>query len=196
LGSKVNAMVIGSANMISTAGVPKTLGIVIMGVFIASFAGTTLDSATRIQRYVVSELFSGTKLKFMTGRYAATAFAVITAAGLAFGTGANGKGALKLWPLFGAVNQLLAAVGLLLLTIYLKKEQRGWLCWLSGIPFAIMLSITVWAVAINERNFVVSKQWLLAGVNGLLIVLVGWTVVEGIAALASRPSESPLKDQG
>lgn len=50
LGSKLEAVVIGSSNLMESIGLPVALGIVIMGVFIASFAGTTLDSATRIQR--------------------------------------------------------------------------------------------------------------------------------------------------
>ncbi|MFC1526933.1 carbon starvation protein A, partial [Candidatus Latescibacterota bacterium] len=55
LGSKVAAFVEGGANMIAGAGLPKHIGVVLMGVFVASFAGTTLDTATRIQRYVISE---------------------------------------------------------------------------------------------------------------------------------------------
>ena len=197
LTSKISAMVIGSANMIATLGVPKALGIVVMGVFVASFAGTSLDSATRIQRYVVAELFGHTKLKVMTNRYAATAFAVISAAALAFATGANGKGALKLWPMFGAVNQLLATLGLMLITIYLKKQGRGILCLVSGVPFGMMLVITMWAAGLNEKSFIASKHWLLAGLNGLLIVLVVWTVVEGILALTrTGPDAEGMPEAG
>jgi len=70
LDSKIAAVVVGAGNMIGTLGVPKALGIVIMGVFIASFAGTTLDTATRIQRYVISELAGGWKLKPLANRWA------------------------------------------------------------------------------------------------------------------------------
>jgi carbon starvation protein len=48
--------VVGAANMVATFVIPKAIAIVIMGVFVASFAGTTLDTATRIQRYVIQEL--------------------------------------------------------------------------------------------------------------------------------------------
>ncbi|MCK5153294.1 MAG: carbon starvation protein A, partial [Spirochaetales bacterium] len=92
LGSKVAAFVVGGANMISFLGIPKAIAIVIMGVFVASFAGTTLDTATRIQRYVISELFGSIKLNFLTGKYVATFIAVGTALFLAFATGAGGKG--------------------------------------------------------------------------------------------------------
>jgi carbon starvation protein len=104
LGSKIGAFVIGSSNMISTLGIPQFIGITIMGVFVASFASTTLDSATRIQRYIVTELFVGLKINIFKNRFVATGFAVLSAALLAFITGADGKGALSMWPLFGAVN--------------------------------------------------------------------------------------------
>lgn len=49
--------------MIMTLGIPKQFTLAIMAVFLASFAGTTLDTATRIQRYVISELFTNLKLE-------------------------------------------------------------------------------------------------------------------------------------
>ena len=62
--------------MIATLGISKKFALVIMGVFVASFAGTTLDTATRIQRYVIAELFGGFKLNVLTNRYVATAVAI------------------------------------------------------------------------------------------------------------------------
>ena len=59
-----------------------------------------------------------------------TSIAVGSALILAFATGADGKGALELWPLFGAVNQTLAALALIIITLYLKA--RGDLKW-SGV---------------------------------------------------------------
>jgi carbon starvation protein len=98
LGSKISAFVIGAANMISMLGIPHQVAVVIMGVFVASFAGTTLDTATRIQRYVISELGSDLKIKQVANRHTATSVAVVSAALLAFASGADGKGALTLWP--------------------------------------------------------------------------------------------------
>jgi len=122
-------------------GIPLTLGKVIMGVFVASFTGTTLDTATRIQRYVVAELFTDMKINFMSNKYIAAAFAVITAFLLAFATGANGKGALKLWPLFGSINQLLAALTLLVITVYLKeKGGKKYLHHLYSFVFMIIIT--------------------------------------------------------
>ncbi len=177
LASKIDAVVVGSANMMAAAGVPQSIGKAIMGVFIASFAGTTLDTATRTQRYILSELFSEFHLKKLSGRYVTTAIAVLTAAGLAFASGANGTGALALWPMFGAVNQLLAALALLVITIYLR--HKGGSYWLiSGLPCAFMVIMTSWAMLINEMRFISEGQYLLAGINAFTLLLAGWMLVE------------------
>ncbi|MEO0965149.1 MAG: carbon starvation protein A [Planctomycetota bacterium] len=61
LAAKVGAFVDGAANFLKAMGVPAGWSVALMGVLVASFAGTTLDTATRLQRYVVQELFSGWK---------------------------------------------------------------------------------------------------------------------------------------
>ena len=152
LDSKVEAVVRGAANMLGSIGIPKAVGVIIMGVFIASFAGTTLDTATRIQRYVISELATSFRLGALANRWVATAIAVVGAGALAFGTGASGKGALTLWPMFGAVNQLLAALALLLITIYLRR-RGGWGYLLTLGPCLFMLVLTVWAMVTKEIEF-------------------------------------------
>ena len=150
-----------------------------MGVFVASFAGTTLDTATRIQRYVIAELFGGFKMNFLTGRYVATFIAVGSALVLAFATGASGKGALTLWPLFGAVNQTLAALALIIITLYLKR--RGGLGWLvAGLPAIFMAVMTIWAVVLNQVSYSASKNALLTVVNICILIIALWILVEGV----------------
>ncbi|MBC2703231.1 carbon starvation protein A [Desulfobacula sp.] len=189
LGSKIAAFVNGSANMIASTGLPNSVAVVIMGVFVASFAGTTLDSATRIQRYIVSELFGSLKMNFLTGKYIATFIAVATALALAFATGAGGKGALKLWPLFGAVNQTLAGLVLIIITVYLKT--KGGMKWLiSGIPAVFMMVMTIWALALNQSKFGTADNTLLQIVNGLILLLAIWIVVEGVIKFMSMKSDS------
>ncbi len=171
--------------MLCFIGIPAVIGKVIMGVFVASFAGTTLDTATRVQRYVVAEIFSDLKLKFMTNKYAATLFAVLTAMALAFATGADGKGALSLWPLFGAVNQMLAALTLLLITIYLKK--KGSLKYLvTALPCMFMTSITIWAVVINEITYIRQESWMLMIINGFILILAGCIITESFLMLVRK----------
>jgi carbon starvation protein len=198
LGSMINAFVIGSANMVEAIGIPVGITITIMGVFVASFAGTTLDTATRIQRYVVAELCGDVKLNFLTGRYPATLIAVGTALWLAFATGASGKGALTLWPMFGAVNQVLAALALTIITLYLKA--KGGLKWLiAGVPAIFMAIMTIWGVILNQTMFLSKHNALLTVINAAILILAVWIVIEGVArfiSLSGEPTGQPQEAAG
>ena len=96
LGAKVGAFVDGSANFLKAMSIPAEIAVAIMGVLVASFAGTTLDTACRLQRYVVQELaatfvgtskagesqsgsFSLNPLVWLTNKHGATIFAVVLA---------------------------------------------------------------------------------------------------------------------
>ncbi len=181
LSDKIAPVVIGAANMMGKLGIPETVGITLMGVFIASFAGTTLDTSTRIQRYVISELATDLRIPFLANRWVATSFAVLTAAGLAFATGADGKGAMVLWPLFGSANQLLAALALLLVTLYLKRKG-GLKFIVTAVPCLIMLVITNWAMVKNEMAFINKADWLLVIIGGVIFVLALWMTIEALIA--------------
>jgi len=186
LASKVGAFVIGSANMMQTFGLPHNIALVIMGVFVASFAGTSLDTATRIQRYVLTELFSSMGLNIFRNKYVATFGAVATAAALAFCAGAGGKGALKLWPLFGAVNQVLAALVLTVITLYLRQRgSKGWL--LTAIPACFMVVMTFWALIVNQGMYLQQGNALLQVINGLVLVIAAWVVGEGVVRFLKTP---------
>jgi len=179
LKSKLDAFVIGSANLLASYGIPLKIAVTIMGVFIVSFAATTLDTATRIQRYVISELGTSWGAKPITGRYVATFFAVITAMVLAFYSG-DGKGAMTLWPLFGTVNQLLAGLALLVLTIYLLRKKLP--IWIAFIPFIFMVVMDGWAMLINIRSFSSTGKTFLLVMSVIIFVLMLWMIAEAIAA--------------
>ncbi len=190
LGSKLAAFVNGSANMIESLGIPLNITLVIMGVFVASFAGTTLDTATRIQRYIVAEIFGHLKMDFLTGKYVATFIAVGTALILAFATGAGGKGALKLWPLFGAVNQTLAALALIIITVYLKS--KGGIKWLvSGIPAVLMSFMTIWALIENQTKFIGRHNMMLEVINAVILIIAIWIAVEGLLKFFTIEVDEP-----
>ena len=201
LGDKLQPVVVGASNMMGSLGIPQTLGFAIMGVFISSFAGTTLDSAVRIQRYVVGELAEDLKLPKLSNRWTATTIAVITAAALAFVNtqdgkitfGANALGALRLWPLFGTVNQLLAALALLVVTMYLKKS--GGLKYLvSGIPCIIMLIVTGWAMVLNEIKFCADRNILLIVIGGIVFLLAVWMTAETLVLFFRSKALSSSQD--
>ncbi len=192
LGSKVDAVVIGSANLLTSYGIPMKIAITIMGVFVVSFAATTLDSATRIQRYVISELGASWNVKPITGRYTATFIAVVTAMILAFYSG-DGKGALTLWPLFGATNQLLAGLALLVLTIYLLRKKRSIKAAL--IPFIFMVVMDGWAMLINITKFATTGKIFLLVLAIIIFALLIWMIIETLIAvkiLERNPEVEPF----
>ncbi len=183
LGSKVGAFVDGAANMMAMTGLPRGIAVALMGLFVASFAGTTLDTATRIQRYVVSELATDLKLPALQNRYTATAVVILSALLLAFASGADGKGALAMWPLFGAVNQTLGALALVIVTLYMKRTRKGWLWLTGGLPAVFMSVMTLWAGIDNQISFA-SSSLLLQAVNIFIIFIVLWIIVESLLAFA------------
>ncbi len=189
LSSKVGAFVEGSANMIEAIGIPKIVAMTIMGVFVASFAGTTMDTATRVQRYLLTETFP----KTFRNKFFSTGVVVAVALFLIFSSGANGKGALALWPLFGAVNQTLAALALLVVTIYLKgRSKLGWL--VSLLPAIFMFVVAAWAAVENQVNFGAKHNMLLQVLNVIIIISMVWVAVEGISVFSKTKYSPTLMD--
>ncbi len=180
LSAKLDAFIQGASNLLEGMGIPESFCLAVMAVFIVSFAATTIDSATRIQRYIVVELGKATKIKPLTGNTAATFFAIITALLLAFYDG-TGKGALRLWPLFGTVNQLLAGLALLAVTIFLARKKISIRYTLT--PMVLMLVVTGWAMVLNIRTFYDAQNWLLLVIGLLVMGLNVWLVLEGLVAL-------------
>ncbi len=188
LAAKLDAFVTGAVNMISVIGIPNQTVRTIMGVFIVSFAATTLDSATRIQRYVTAELAHTMRLRFLTGRHPATMVAVSCAFLLAFHQGfapqTVRQSALMLWPLFGTVNQLIAGMALLILTLYLSKQNKP--VFISAIPMLLMIVMTAWALTIKILGFYASGNRLLFCVGLGVMILEAWMVVECGLVLKQR----------
>ena len=81
--NKAAAFVLGGGALLEQIGLPSALAKTLMAVLVISFAATTLDTATRIQRFVLSELGIALKIKSLTNRYLATAVAVLPGAWLA-----------------------------------------------------------------------------------------------------------------
>lgn len=183
LGAKLGAFVNGAANMIASYGIPRNIAVTIMGVFIVSFAATTLDTATRIQRYVVSELALSVNLPSVSGRYPATFLAVVSAMGLAFYSG-DGKGAMSLWPLFGTVNQLMAALALLIITAYLARNGKPVVY--VAVPMVAMVTVTGWAMTLNMQKFYRSENLPLLVISLAVLGLEVWMIIESFIALRAR----------
>ena len=201
LGAKIGAFVDGSAYMItdtfSWIGVDIALATTIMGVFVVSFAATTLDTATRLQRYVITELAHVVKIKPLTNRYIATGVAVLTAGVLALWDG-KGKGVMILWPLFGTVNQLLASLGLLTATIWLYRRARP--VWYTIVPMAFMVVVASYAMIwLILNRFIPKGEYHLLIIGGLIFALEIWMLVESALVwleLRGRPAEARLEATG
>jgi len=191
LGDKLQGFVVGGANMIRGLGVPESVALTLIGVFICSFAGTTLDTATRLQRYIVSELAGTFRFRPLTGRYAATAVAVVTAGALCLLPGvfspkyAGGKGGMILWPIFGTTNQLLAGLALMVLTVYLLRRGSNYL--ITLIPMLFMMVMPGTALVMNLIKFFGDPSTIHLFIIGLIIAgLEVWMIVEAVLFVRSH----------
>jgi carbon starvation protein len=190
LGYKLSAFIQGSANMLKAYHIPVEIAISVMAVFIVSFAATTVDTATRIQRYVIVELSRAWGFGPLTRRQVATFFAVFTALVLAFYDG-TGKGAMRLWPLFGTVNQLLAGLALLVVTVYLAHRKVN--IFYTAIPMVFMVFMTGWAMIFNVYRFYSESNWLLLIIGSLVFMLKVWMIIEGVIVLRKVYGSSSSK---
>lgn len=195
LREKVSAFVDGGGNLLASLGIPLKMGIAIMAVLVASFAATTLDTATRLQRYVVHELAQTANFKPLTNRYIATAFALVIAAAVALLQGPNGPGSggLTLWPLFEATNQLLAGLAFMVIVFYLVRNNKP--IWFAFLPMIVMLIMPAWAML--HQMFVPGTGWLAKGnylLLGFGVVVEGlqiWMIVEGVIAWRNARGNYP-----
>jgi carbon starvation protein len=191
LGAKLGAFVEGAANMIESLGISRGFAVTVMGVFIVSFAATTLDTAARIQRYVISELAECANTPALGKRGPATALAILTAMGLAFYSG-DGKGAMALWPIFGAVNQLLASLALLTVTAYLVRTKRP--VWITALPLVFMVFFTAWAMLGNIISLWAQGKVFLPALSCLILILQFWMLTESALIIRNNRQLPPLND--
>jgi carbon starvation protein len=186
LTAKLDAFIIGAANLFSSLGVPVKYGAAFIVVFIVSFANTTLDSAARIQRISLQEIFTndrGAIRKPMNNRYLATFLIVLAAGGMAFYK-PGGQGAMILWPLFGSLNQLMAALALGVVTVYLASRKIPVIYTL--IPMLLILVLTLWAMVENLAGFLDQGENLLVAISAVILLLTAWLTLSSMVALWKR----------
>ena len=180
LPAKLDAFVLGGTRFISGLGIPEDFAKAIVGVIIVSFAMTTIDTAVRLQRYVIGELGEDYKLNFLKNRYIGSAIAVASGLLLCLAK-SGGKGGMTLWPIFGTTNQLLAGLALLVVTLWLLKTGRPIIY--TFLPMLFMMVITMWAMMWNIVNFWNDGDWLLVTVASVIFILALWLVGEAYLAL-------------
>jgi carbon starvation protein len=151
----------------------------------STFVFDTLDVATRLGRYLVQELFGW---KGALGALAGVALVVAVPATLHW---FEDDGAfLRFWTLFGASNQLLAALTFICLAVWLKQEGRP--AWFVLLPLAFILAITTWALcALLMSNLRAAEGFDARAANalvaGLLLALAATMVVAGWKAWRAAP---------
>jgi len=192
LGAKVGAFVAGAASFVDSLGINPDFALGVVAVLVVSFAATTLDSATRIQRYIITELANDYNIKPLATRHGATIVAVGTAFLLALING--GKGGLILWPIFGATNQLMAALALLMVTVWLVKIRKPTIY--TTIPMLFVLVMTSWAMIINVKNFIAANNTTLTILGIAIILLEIWLLVEAFVTFGRirREPAAPAAD--
>ncbi len=145
---------------------------------VISFAATSLDTATRIQRLILGELGTAYKIEPLKNRYVGALLAVVPALLLALLAQAPGKGlgsgGFLLWPLFGATNQLVGGLTLLVATIYLWKTGRPVIY--TMIPMVFLIFITIGSMALNFKAFV--NNPLLLVLSAIVLALAIWLLLE------------------
>ena len=194
----VQAFANGLAGFATKLGLPLAVGTTFIALAISAFMLTTLDTATRLTRFAWQELFLPKSGDADTGKPApvvrafshpiiATVVAVLAAGYMAISGSAG-----QIWPVFGASNQLLAALTLLVVTLYLVRRQANF--WLALIPMAFMMFIAGWALlALFRVNLGVNTPLVMA--TAFLLVMAVMLAVQAATSLREAKAEDRAATQ-
>jgi len=187
--NKATAFVLGGGALLESLGISPEFAKTLMAVLVIAFAATTLDTATRIQRFIITELGIVLRVKLLTNRYAATIAAILPAILLVFvnvslpNSPEAKQVAWVLWPIFGASNQMLAALTLMVLTLYFWQKNKPVLALL--IPMILVMLVTIVTLCLKAMEFY-NQNTTLFVINLFLIGLVLWMIVEGIIVFQKK----------
>jgi carbon starvation protein len=180
LGAKMEAFVVGAGNFISQIGIPAGIAQSFIVVMAVGFAMTTLDSGTRLLRYNLEELGESINIGPLRNRFLAAFVAVLGIAYFSLMTIEGKPAGLTLWELFGTTNQILAALGLLAVSLFLYRMKKPIVYTL--VPMIAMMIMTVTAMIMKLRANLEAGHWPLLAVGAIILVLVVWLVVESVLA--------------
>lgn len=184
-GGAVGNFVEGVAVFASNVGVPLEIGVIFAAVVVISFAATSLDTAVRLQRYVIQEIAEIAGWKKMARNLTWPGIiAVLLGMGLALMPGGEDDAGYAfgvLWQLFGTTNQLMAALALAVIAVWLMRLGRNPIAVM--IPMVFVTIMTVWALLLNLRNFIQQGEWVLAPLDAIILVLAMWVIVEALMSM-------------
>ena len=172
----------GIGSFVSHIGVPEKAGVTFAALAISAFALTTLDTATRLGRFMFQEFFEGIgpQAILSKNRYVGT-MATIAVAMLFTFTGTRAA----LWPLFGSANQLLASLTLLAITVWLTKLGKRTEC--VRYPMYFMFCVTLTALGFMVYNNIRA---------GNITLIVTSILMLGVAVTLVREAVGSLKKIG
>lgn len=186
------AFVNGGATILENGtGISAEVSATMLTVMAALFAGTTMDTGLRLQRYIFQEWGDIYNIKWMSKAAPATFLSVASCLILAFGAGgADGSGGLLIWPLFGTTNQLMAGLTLLVVAVMLVRNKTNAIYIIA--PMVFILVIGLWALGIQIYDFFNKEKWFLFGlaivvmVAGVLVALECGSVLKREKRLAQE----------
>ena len=139
-GGPISLFATGVGGFISSLGIPIDVGITFTALALSAFALTSLDTSTRLARFAFQEFFEDRQSRkpnvLSRNRYIGTGVTVIVALFLTV----SGE-AMQLWPIFGSANQLLAALALLAVSVWLARTKIGNM--FVRIPMYFMFTVTL-----------------------------------------------------
>ncbi len=181
--SPITLFATGLSSFTAKLGISQSIGLTFAALAISAFMLTTLDTATRLARFTWQELFlPSSKNKTSEKKYGvlshpllATTTSVFLAGYMAF----SGE-AMEIWPVFGASNQMLAALTLLVVTLMLVRRKTNF--WIALIPMLFMGIITIWAL-FNLVKINYNKNIVLLVATIFLLIMALTLAVKAVLSL-------------
>ena len=176
------AFVQGGARIASEGlGLPFGFAQTLLAVMAVLFAGTTMDAGMRLQRYIVQEWGTIYNIRPLQNGYVATALAVGACLILAFGAGgAEGTGGMRIWPLFGTTNQLLAGLTLLVISVMLVKLGRP--ARYTMVPMVFVTAAALGSALYQLWELYTTGNMLLLVLDILIIIAAIFVMLEAVSA--------------
>jgi len=165
-GGPVNVFSDGIGNFMTSFGINFTVGKSFVALAVSAFALTSLDTATRLGRFIFQEFFyeeGAAKQHLLTNMYASTLVTVVLGGLLAI------TSYTKIWPIFGSANQLLSALALMAVAVWLKKIGKNYKMFV--IPMVFMFAVTLLALLFLIKANLATGNMLLVIFPILLFIL-------------------------
>ncbi|GAB4107698.1 carbon starvation protein A [Echinicola sediminis] len=176
----------GLGSMMATLGIPEQLAVSFVALTVSAFALTTLDTCTRLARFTLQEYFEEVQHpigeQLSKNRYLSTGIVVLLSILLI-----RSGGFTTLWPIFGSANQLLAALALLAIAVWLIKTNTN--ATFVIIPMFFMFTVTLTSLGIFAWKNFQEQSYVLSTIAAVLFVL---SVVLIILAKKSLEQKSIL----